>query len=35
MRVTYAGDSAAFQAALQAQGWQVQVVNGTTLRISR
>jgi len=35
MRVTFVGDSAAFQAALQAQGWQVQVVNGTTLRISR
>ena len=34
MRVTFAGDSAALQAALQAQGWQVQVVNGTTLRIS-
>lgn len=35
MRVTFVGDSAALQAALQAQGWQVQVVNGTTLRISR
>jgi hypothetical protein len=35
MRVTFIGDSAALQAALQAQGWQVQVVNGTTLRISR
>jgi len=35
MRVSFAGDSAALQAALQAQGWQVQVVNGTTLRISR
>jgi hypothetical protein len=35
MRVTFTGDAAAFQAALQAQGWQVQVVNGTTLRISR
>lgn len=35
MRVTYAGDSAALQAALQAQGWQVQVVGGNTLRISR
>jgi hypothetical protein len=35
MRVTFTGDAAAFQAALQAQGWQVQVVGGTTLRISR
>jgi hypothetical protein len=35
MRVSFVGDSAALQAALQAQGWQVQVVNGTTLRISR
>ncbi|MGQ0589460.1 MAG: heavy-metal-associated domain-containing protein [Sphingosinicella sp.] len=35
MRVTYAGDTAALQAALRAQGWQVQVVGGTTLRISR
>ena len=35
MRVSFIGDSAALQAALQAQGWQVQVVNGTTLRISR
>jgi hypothetical protein len=35
MRVTYAGDSAALQAALRAQGWQVSVVNGNTLRISR
>ena len=35
MRVNFVGDSAALQAALQAQGWQVQVVNGTTLRISR
>jgi hypothetical protein len=35
MRVTFSGDAAALQAALQAQGWQVQVVNGTTLRISR
>ena len=25
MRVTFTGDAAAFQAALQAQGWQVQV----------
>jgi hypothetical protein len=35
MRVTFAGDAAAFQAALRAQGWAVQVVGGTTLRISR
>jgi len=35
MRVNFVGDSAALQAALQAQGWQVQVVNGSTLRISR
>jgi hypothetical protein len=35
MRVGFVGDSAALQAALQAQGWQVQVVNGSTLRISR
>jgi hypothetical protein len=35
MRVTYAGDAGALQAALQAQGWQVQVVGGNTLRISR
>jgi len=35
MRVSFVGDSAALQAALQAQGWQVQTVNGTTLRISR
>jgi hypothetical protein len=35
MRVSFAGDSAAFQAALQAQGWTVTVVNGSTLRISR
>jgi nucleoside phosphorylase len=35
MRVTFAGDAAALQAALQRQGWQVQVVGGNTLRISR
>jgi hypothetical protein len=35
MRVSFVGDSAALQAALQAQGWQVQVIGGTTLRISR
>lgn len=34
MRVTFVGDSASLQAALQAQGWQVQG-SGTTLRISR
>ena len=35
MRVTFSGDAAAFQAALRAQGWQVTVVNGNTMRISR
>ena len=35
MRVSFAGDSAALQAALQEQDWQVQVINGSTLRISR
>jgi hypothetical protein len=35
MRVSFVGDSAALQSALRAQGWTVQVVNGTTLRISR
>ena len=35
MRVTYTGDAAALAAALQAQGWQVDVVGGNTLRISR
>ena len=35
MRVTYAGDVAELQAALQAQGWQVQAVGSSTLRISR
>lgn len=35
MRVTFAGDAAALQAALQAQGWDVQLVGGTTLRMSR
>jgi len=34
MRVTFAGDSAAFQAALSAQGWRVSG-SGSTLRISR
>ncbi len=35
MQVRFAGDSAAFSAALRAQGWAVTVVNGNTLRISR
>lgn len=35
MRVTFAGDAAALQAALAAQGWRVQSVGGGTLRISR
>ena len=35
MRVTYTGDAAALQAALQAQGWRVEMVGGNTLRISR
>ena len=34
IRVTFVGDSAALQAALQAQGWNVQG-SGTTLRITR
>ncbi|HST35156.1 MAG TPA: heavy-metal-associated domain-containing protein [Allosphingosinicella sp.] len=34
MQVTYAGDAASLQAALQAQGWAVQV-SGNTLRLSR
>ncbi|MEA3036402.1 MAG: hypothetical protein QOH04_2174 [Sphingomonadales bacterium] len=34
MRVTYAGDAAAFSAALEAEGWQVSG-SGTSLRISR
>jgi hypothetical protein len=34
MRVTYAGDMAGLQAALQAQGWAVQP-SGGTIRISR
>ena len=34
IRVTYAGDAAALQAALRAQGWNV-TVSGSTLRISR
>ena len=35
MRVTYTGDAAALQGALQSQGWRVEVVGGNTLRISR
>ena len=35
MRVTYTGDAAALQAALQAQGWQVQSLGGNSFRISR
>jgi hypothetical protein len=35
MNVRFAGDSAAFAAALRAQGWTVSVVNGNTVRISR
>lgn len=35
MRVTYTGDAAALAAALQAQGWRVEMVGGNTLRISR
>ena len=35
MRVTYSGDAAALQAALQAQGWQVQALGNGSLRISR
>lgn len=35
MNVRFAGDTAAFTAALRAQGWNVSVVNGNTLRISR
>ena len=35
MRVTFAGDAETLQAALRAQGWQVQVLGGSTLRISR
>jgi hypothetical protein len=35
MRVTYTGDAAQLSAALQAQGWRVEVVGGSTLRISR
>ena len=34
MRVTFAGDAGALQAALQAQGWSAQA-SGSTIRISR
>jgi hypothetical protein len=35
MRVTYAGDAQALAAALRAQGWNVQVLGGNALSISR
>jgi hypothetical protein len=35
MQVRFAGDTAAFAAALRAQGWNVSVVNGNTVRIQR
>ena len=35
MSVRFAGDSAAFATALRAAGWNVSVVNGNTVRISR
>ncbi|HTU11013.1 MAG TPA: heavy-metal-associated domain-containing protein [Allosphingosinicella sp.] len=35
MNVRFSGDTAAFTAALRAQGWTVTVVNGNTVRISR
>ena len=35
MQVRFAGDAAAFSAALRAQGWAVSIVNGNTVRISR
>lgn len=35
VRVTYAGDAGSLAAALQAQGWQVQVTGPNSLRISR
>jgi hypothetical protein len=35
IRVNYSGDATALQAALRAQGWNVTVVGGSTLRISR
>ena len=35
MRVTFSGDAAALAAALRAQGWNVQVLGGNNLSISR
>lgn len=35
MRVTYVGDASSLAAALQAQGWQVEVTGSNSLRISR
>ncbi|HEX8526302.1 heavy-metal-associated domain-containing protein [Allosphingosinicella sp.] len=35
MRVTYVGEAAGLAAALQAQGWSVEVTGGNSLRISR
>lgn len=35
MRVTFVGDAQALAAALRAQGWNAEVVGGSTLRISR
>ena len=35
MQVRFSGDANAFAAALRAQGWNVSVVNGNTVRISR
>jgi len=35
MQVRFAGDAAAFAAALRAQGWAVTTVNGNTVRIAR
>jgi hypothetical protein len=35
MRVTFVGEASQLASALQAQGWQVQVVGATTLRMSR
>jgi hypothetical protein len=35
MQVRFAGDAAAFSAALRAQGWAVSIVNGNTVRITR
>jgi hypothetical protein len=35
MRVTYVGDAQALAAALRAQGWNVQILGGNALSISR